>query len=111
MAPPEVGSETATIMRKGHPRAIPAGFAAPIGSRLGLLNPFAIPTIKHRLSAPVIVAAGVGTASDACLTMEQSVDGTLMSLGFAAAFDLPRVAAARCLAVAVPSSPFTGMLS
>ena len=39
--------------------------ASPIGSGLGLLNPFSIRTIKHRLSVPVIVDAGVGTASDA----------------------------------------------
>src|SRR5688500_10421016 len=45
--------------------------ASPIGSGLGLLNPFAIRTIKHRLSVPIIVDAGVGTASDACVTMEQ----------------------------------------
>ncbi len=41
--------------------------ASPIGSGLGLLNPYAIRTIKHRLSVPVIVDAGVGTASDACV--------------------------------------------
>jgi len=61
--------------------------ASPIGSGLGLLNPYAIRTIKHRLSVPVIVDAGVGTASDACLTMEQGVDGILMNTGVAAAQD------------------------
>jgi len=55
--------------------------ASPIGSGLGLLNPFAIRTIKHRLSVPVMVDAGVGTASDACVTMEQGLDGILMSEG------------------------------
>ena len=49
--------------------------ASPIGSGLGLLNPYNIRNIKSRLSVPVIVDAGVGTASDACATMEQGVDG------------------------------------
>jgi len=101
--------------------------ASPIGSGLGLLNPFAIRTIKHRLSVPVIVDAGVGTASDACVTMEQGVDGILMNTGIAAASDPVRMATAMRLAVeagrlahlagrmprrevAVPSSPMTGML-
>lgn len=102
--------------------------ASPIGSGLGLLNPFAIRTIKHRLSVPVIVDAGVGTASDACLTMEQGVDGMLMNTGIAAATDPVRMATAMKLAVeagrlahlagrmprrevAVPSSPVAGMLA
>lgn len=101
--------------------------ASPIGSGLGLLNPFAIRTIKHRLSVPVIVDAGVGTASDACVTMEQGVDGILMNTGIAAAGDPVRMATAMKLAVeagrlahlagrmprrevAVPSSPLSGML-
>src|SRR3954447_24608572 len=66
--------------------------ASPIGSGLGMLNPFAIRTIKHRLSVPVIVDAGVGTASDACVTMEQGVDGILMNTGIAAAGDPVRMA-------------------
>jgi thiazole synthase len=101
--------------------------ASPIGSGLGLLNPFAIRTIKHRLSMPVIVDAGVGTASDAAVTMEQGVDGVLMNTGIASATDPVRMAAAMRLAVeagrlaylagrmprrevAVPSSPAAGML-
>jgi len=101
--------------------------ASPIGSGLGLLNPFAIRTIKHRLSVPVIVDAGVGTASDACVTMEQGVDGILMNTALAAAEDPIRMATAMRLAVdagrlaylagrmprreiAVPSSPLAGML-
>lgn len=101
--------------------------ASPIGSGLGLLNPFAIRTIKHRLQVPVIVDAGVGTASDACVTMEQGVDGILMNTALAAAKDPVRMATAMRLAVdagrqawlagrmprrevAVPSSPLTGML-
>jgi thiazole synthase len=101
--------------------------ASPIGSGLGLLNPFSIRTIKHRLSVPVIVDAGVGTASDACITMEQGVDGILMNTALAAADDPVRMATAMRLAVeagrlaylagrmprrevAVPSSPTAGML-
>src|SRR5215207_730663 len=101
--------------------------ASPIGSGLGLLNPFAIRTIKHRLSVPVIVDAGVGTASDACVTMEQGVDGILMNTALAEAQDPVAMARAMGLAVeagrlaylagrmprrevAMPSSPVRGML-
>ena len=101
--------------------------ASPIGSGLGMLNQYAIRTIKRRLSVPVIVDAGVGTASDACLVMEQGVDGILMNTGIAAASDPVRMASAMRQAVdagrlaylagrmprrevAVPSSPLTGML-
>ncbi|HEV8399821.1 MAG TPA: thiazole synthase, partial [Gemmatimonadales bacterium] len=59
--------------------------ASPIGSGLGLLNPFSVRTIKRRLQVPVVVDAGVGTASDACVTMEQGVDGILMNTAIAAA--------------------------
>jgi thiazole synthase len=102
--------------------------ASPIGSGLGLLNPFAIRTIKHRLAVPIIVDAGVGTASDACVVMEQGVDAILMNTGIAAAQDPVRMATAMrlateagrlaCLAgrmprreVAVPSSPTSGKLA
>ncbi|MEO8200710.1 MAG: thiazole synthase [Gemmatimonadota bacterium] len=101
--------------------------ASPIGSGLGLLNPYSIRTIKHRLSVPVIVDAGVGTASDACVTMEQGVDGILMNTAIAEATDPVSMARAMSLAVeagrlaylsgrmprrevAVPSSPTRGML-
>src|SRR5919112_2131249 len=55
--------------------AVVMPLASPIGSGLGLLNPYGIRTIKSRLRVPVIVDAGVATASDACVTMEQGVDG------------------------------------
>jgi thiazole synthase len=101
--------------------------ASPIGSGLGLLNPFTIRTIKRRLSVPVVVDAGVGTASDACVTMEQGVDGILMNTALAEAADPVRMATAMRHAVeagrlaflagrmprrevAVPSSPLEGML-
>jgi len=100
--------------------------ASPIGSGLGLLNPYSIRTIKRRLSVPVLVDAGVGTASDACVTMEQGVDGILMNTAIAEATDAVAMAAAMRYAVeagrlaylagrmprreiAVPSSPTTGM--
>ncbi|MDH3223037.1 MAG: thiazole synthase [Gemmatimonadota bacterium] len=101
--------------------------ASPIGSGLGVVNPYFIREIKRRLTVPVIVDAGVGTASDACVTMEQGVDGVLMNTAIALADDPPAMAAAMRLAVeagrlaylagrmpsreiAVPSSPTTGML-
>lgn len=102
--------------------------ASPIGSGLGVLNPVNIRILKGRLGVPVIVDAGVGTASDACLTMEQGVDGILMNTALAAADDPVRMARAMRLAVesgrqawlagrmprrewAVPSSPTAGMPS
>jgi thiazole synthase len=74
-------------------------FASPMGSALGLPDPFAIRSIRHRLHVPVIVNAGIGTASDAALTMEQGVDGLLVNTGIAAAADPVRMAAAMRLAV------------
>ena len=101
--------------------------ASPIGSGLGVVNPYYIREIKRRLTVPVIVDAGVGTASDACVTMEQGVDGVLMNTAIAAAGDPVAMARAMRLAVqagreaylagrmrareiAVPSSPLAGML-
>jgi thiazole synthase len=79
------------------------------------------------LQVPVVVDAGVGTASDACITMEQGVDGILMNTAIAAARDPAAMAYAMRLAVeagraaflagrmprrevAAPSSPLDGML-
>ena len=61
--------------------------AAPIGSGLGVCNPYAIRIIKERANVPVIVDAGVGTASDAAIAMELGVDALLMNTGIAAAGD------------------------
>ena len=72
--------------------------ASPIGSGLGLLNPVTIRTIKSRCSVPIVVDAGVGTASDACVTMEQGVDGILMNTAIAEAKD--PVAMARAMRLA-----------
>jgi len=102
--------------------------ASPIGSGLGVVNPYYIREIKRRLEVPVIVDAGVGTASDACITMEQGVDGVLMNTAIAAADDPVAMGHAMRLAIragrmdylagrmqsreiAVPSSPTRGMLA
>ena len=61
--------------------------AAPIGSGLGVCNPYTIRIIKERARVPVIVDAGVGTASDAAIAMELGVDALLMNTGIAAAQD------------------------
>lgn len=61
--------------------------AAPIGSGLGVCNPYSIAIIKEQAGVPVIVDAGVGTASDAALAMEIGVDALLMNTGIAAARD------------------------
>lgn len=61
--------------------------AAPIGSGLGVCNPYTIAIIKERAKVPVIVDAGVGTASDAAIAMELGVDALLMNTGIAAARD------------------------
>lgn len=61
--------------------------AAPIGSGLGVCNPYSIRIIKERARVPVIVDAGVGTASDAAIAMELGVDALLMNTGIAAAGD------------------------
>ena len=59
--------------------------AAPIGSGLGIQNPLNIKFIREAVSCPVIVDAGVGTASDACFCMELGVDGILMNTAIACA--------------------------
>lgn len=73
--------------------------AAPIGSGLGVCNPYTIAIIKERATVPVIVDAGVGTASDAAIAMELGVDGLLMNTGIAAARDPVRMASAMRYAV------------
>ena len=59
--------------------------AAPIGSGLGIRNPVNIMLIREAVRVPVIVDAGVGTASDAALAMELGVDGILMNTAVALA--------------------------
>ena len=67
---------------------------APIGSGLGILNPRNIVRIKRRASVPIIVDAGVGTASDVAVAFELGVDGVLLNTGIAAADDPVRMALA-----------------
>ena len=60
----------------GCPAVMP--LAAPIGSGLGIRNPTNLQIIREKVSCPVIVDAGVGTASDAALAMELGMDGVLL---------------------------------
>jgi thiazole synthase len=59
--------------------------AAPIGSGLGIRNPYNILTIIENANVPILVDAGVGTASDAAIAMELGCDGVLMNTAIAAA--------------------------
>jgi thiazole synthase len=72
---------------------------APIGSGLGIRNPYNIKIILETVSVPVIVDAGVGTASDAAIAMELGCDGVLMNTAIAGAQD--PVAMARAMRLAV----------
>ncbi len=67
----------------GCPAVMP--LAAPIGSGLGIRNPYNLKIILETVSVPVIVDAGVGTASDATLAMEYGADGVLMNTAIAEA--------------------------
>jgi thiazole synthase len=73
--------------------------AAPIGSGLGIRNPYNLEIIRNTLSVPVIVDAGVGTASDAAIAMELGCDGVLMNTAIAGAQDPVRMANAMRLGV------------
>lgn len=100
---------------------------APIGSGLGIQNRVTIRLIVEGANVPVLVDAGVGTASDAAVAMELGVDGVLMNTAIAEAKDPIRMARAMRLAVeagreaylagrmatrkyADPSSPLAGMI-
>jgi thiazole synthase len=61
--------------------------AAPIGSGLGIRNPYNIRTIVENANVPILVDAGVGTASDAAIAMELGCDGVLMNTAIAGARD------------------------
>jgi len=101
--------------------------AAPIGSGLGVQNPVGIRMIIEEAKVPVIVDAGVGTASDAAIAMELGCDGVLMNTAIAEAKDPVMMAAAMRHAVeagrlaylagrmpkkryADPSSPIAGLI-
>jgi thiazole synthase len=81
----------------GCPTVMP--LAAPIGSGLGLRNPYNIRIIQEMVSVPVIVDAGVGTASDAARVMELGADAVLMNTAIAEAQD--PIAMARAMGLAV----------
>ncbi|MBW1877699.1 MAG: thiazole synthase, partial [Deltaproteobacteria bacterium] len=68
--------------------------AAPIGSGLGIRNPYNLQIILEQATVPVIVDAGVGTASDAAIAMELGCDGVLMNTAIAAAKDPVKMAKA-----------------
>ena len=101
--------------------------AAPIGSGLGIRNPHNLRIILETVKLPVIVDAGVGTASDAAIAMELGCDGVLMNTGIAGAKDPLKMAEAMKYAVwagrlayragriprklyATASSPLEGMI-
>jgi thiazole synthase len=101
--------------------------AAPIGSGLGIRNPYNIKIILEQIRVPVIVDAGVGTASDAAVAMELGCDAVLMNTAIAGAKDPLLMAEAMRLAVdagrkaflagridrklyATASSPLTGLV-
>ena len=73
--------------------------AAPIGSGLGIRNPYNILTIVENAKIPVLVDAGVGTASDAAVAMELGCDGVLMNTAIAGARDPVLMASAMRKAV------------
>ncbi len=73
--------------------------AAPIGSGQGVLNPLTIRFILEAVKIPVIVDAGVGTASDASVAMEMGADGVLMNTAIACAKEPVQMARAMRLAV------------
>jgi len=79
--------------------AVVMPLGAPIGSGLGIRNPYNIKIILETVSVPVIVDAGVGTASDAAIAMELGCDGVLMNTAIAASRD--PVAMARAMKLAV----------
>ncbi len=100
---------------------------APIGSGMGIRNPANLRIILEQARVPIIVDAGVGTASDAAIAMELGAQGVLMNTAVAAAADPVRMARAMKLAVeagwlaasagriprklyASASSPVTGLL-
>ena len=101
--------------------------ASLIGSGMGILNPWNLQLVIERISVPVLVDAGVGTASDAAIAMELGCDGVLMNTAIAEAKDPIMMAAAMKSAVeagrlayragrmgkrmyADPSSPLAGLI-
>ena len=73
--------------------------AAPIGSGMGIRNPYNLRIIREQCAVPVIVDAGVGTASDAAVALELGCDGILLNSAVAGARDPVRMANAMRLAI------------
>lgn len=67
---------------------------SPIGSGMGILNPYNIALIRERTALPMILDAGIGTASDAALAMELGCDGILVASAISRAHDPPAMARA-----------------
>ena len=76
----------------GCPAVMPLG--APIGSGMGIRNPYNLQILRQTVSVPVIDDAGVGTASDAAIAMELGCDGVLMNSAIAGARDPVKMATA-----------------
>ena len=72
---------------------------SPIGSGMGILNPYNLRLIREQAGVPVILDAGVGTASDAALAMEVGADAVLLASAVSRAADPARMARAMRLAV------------
>lgn len=85
------------LQDSGAAAVMPLG--APIGSGLGLRNPYNVKIILENITVPVIVDAGVGTASDAAVAMELGCDGVLMNTAIAGARDPVAMATAMRMAV------------
>jgi thiazole synthase len=79
---------------------------APIGSGLGIRNPYNLMIIRECVKVPLIVDAGVGTASDAAVAMELGADGLLVNTAIASAGDPPKMARAIRLAVEAGRAAF-----
>lgn len=77
-----------------------------IGSGMGIVNPWNILTIVEQAKVPVLVDAGVGTASDAAFAMELGCDGVLMNTAIAGAREPVRMARAMALAVEAGRAAF-----
>jgi thiazole synthase len=80
--------------------------AAPIGSGLGIRNPHNLAIIVAQAQVPVIVDAGIGTASDAAIAMELGVDGVLLNTAIAGAKDAVKMATAMRLGVEAGRAAF-----
>jgi len=92
------------LEEEGAAAVMPLG--APIGSGLGIQNPNNISIIIEHAKVPVIVDAGVGTASDSCIAMELGAAGVLMNTAIAGANDPVRMARAMRRAVAAGRDAF-----